>query len=132
MRLVGIGIDLVDIERIERMLARKGDLALNKLLTPDELAFISTRDAPAGHVAVRIAAKEATYKALQTLPDARAVGWQDLEVVRNGEGRPAMVLHGVAARLARDHGPFHVQVSLSHSARTAGAVVAIQSLRDDA
>lgn len=127
MRLVGIGIDLVDIERVERMLERKGDLALNKLLTPRELAFVETRDEPAGHVAVRIAAKEATYKALQTLPHARAVGWQDMEVIRGEDGRPTMTLHGLALELAELHGPFHVQVSLSHSARTAGAIVAIQS-----
>lgn len=122
MNVIGIGIDLVDIARIEKMVKSKGQRVTRKLLTEREQAYVATLHAPARAIAARIAAKEATYKALQSLPDARAVGWQELEVLRHVDGRPAMRLHGHAARLAESYGPFEIHLSLSHSDATAGAV----------
>lgn len=125
-RLIGIGIDLVDVVRIERMLERQGhDRVLRKLLRPGERDYVTGLPYPAKNIAARIAAKEAVYKALQTLPGARAVSWQDMEVERNEEGRPSMVLYGRAAELAREFGPLEVHLSLSHSDHTAGAVAAV-------
>jgi holo-[acyl-carrier protein] synthase len=62
---------------------------------------------------------------LQALPGARAVGWREIEVVRDSEGRPAIRLHGLAAELAQQHGGLTVQVSLTHSAASAGAVAVV-------
>jgi holo-[acyl-carrier protein] synthase len=122
MNVMGIGVDLVDIARIEKMMKSKGQRVLKKLLTEREQAYIATLHAPARAIAARIAAKEASYKALQSLPDARAVGWQDLEVLRHADGRPALRLHNIAAQLAETYGPLKVHLSLTHSDTTAAAV----------
>jgi holo-[acyl-carrier protein] synthase len=122
MIVLGIGIDLVDIARVEKMLGSKGQRVIKKLLTEREQAYVATLHAPARAIAARIAAKEAAYKALQSLPDARAVGWQDLEVLRHSDGRPALRLHNLAEQLAETYGPCEVHLSLTHSDSTAGAV----------
>ncbi|MEO8449943.1 MAG: 4'-phosphopantetheinyl transferase superfamily protein, partial [Gemmatimonadota bacterium] len=88
MAVIGLGIDLVDVARAARLLAAHEGRALVRLLTDGERTYLEGRENPAPHFAVRLAAKEAVYKALQSLPDARAVGWRDIEVVRADEGRP--------------------------------------------
>jgi phosphopantetheinyl transferase (holo-ACP synthase) len=67
------------------------------------------------------------YKAMQSLPGARAIGWRDIEVTRDDEGRPAIQLHGLAERLARQVGGVRIQVSLTHSATSAGAVAVVSA-----
>lgn len=125
MNVLGVGIDLVDIHRVVEMLARREEQALHKLLTPAEREFVLAQPVPARHFAARIAAKEAVYKALQSLPDARGVGWQEIEVLRSVEGRPSVKLHGLAAELDRTQGPLIIELSLSHSEMTAGAVAVV-------
>jgi holo-[acyl-carrier protein] synthase len=122
MELIGVGIDLVDIARVERMIARHGDRVLARFLTANERRYVEGKHRPAMHIAARIAAKEAAYKAFQTLPGARAVSWHDLEVERETEGRPFLNLLGLAQTLVERHGPLQVALSLSHSDATAGAV----------
>ena len=125
MELIGVGIDLVDIVRVERMMARHGDRVIARFLTPRERAYVVGKFRPAMHIAARIAAKDAAYKAFQTLPGARAVSWHHLEVERETEGRPYLVLGGLARELAERHGPLEIQLSLSHSDATAGAVAVL-------
>lgn len=125
MNVIGVGVDLVDLERVARLLAHKGEHAMQKFFTDEERAYLATRPDPTGHAGARIAAKEAVYKALQSLPGARGVGWRDIEVTRDGDGRPAIRLHGLAARLAEANGGLAVQVSLTHSATSAGAIAMV-------
>ena len=125
VNVLGVGVDLVDLERIARLLASKGEHAMQRFFNEDERAYLQTRPEPTGHAAARIAAKEAVYKALQALPGARGVGWRDIEVLRDPDGRPAIRLHGLAAELAAQHGGLLVQVSLTHSAVSAGAVAVV-------
>jgi len=61
------------------------------------------------------------------LPGARAIGWRDIEVTRDDEGRPAIRLHGVAQQLAEEQGGVRIQVSLTHSSTAAGAVAVVSS-----
>ncbi len=129
MNVIGVGIDLVDLERVARLFANKGDYAMQRFFTDDERAYLATRPDPTGHAAARIAAKEAVYKALQSLQGARAIGWRDIEVLRDGDGRPAIRLHGLAEQLAAEHGGLVVQVSLTHSATSAGAVAVVGTAR---
>lgn len=129
MDLIGVGIDLVDLPRVARLLANKGEHALQRLFTPDERAYLVTRPDPTGNAAARIAAKEAVYKAMQTLPGARAIGWRDIEVTRDAYGKPAIQLHGLAAELAAQQGGVTIQISLTHSAATAGAVAVVAAVR---
>ncbi len=125
MELIGIGIDLVDVARVERMMARHGDRVIARFLTPRERSYVEGKHRPALHIAARIAAKEAAYKALQRLPGARSVSWHQLEVERETEGRPYLTLSGVAQQLAELHGPLVIELSLSHSDATAGAVAVV-------
>jgi holo-[acyl-carrier protein] synthase len=126
--VLGVGIDLVDLDRIERMLSTKGQHATARLFTPDERAYLDTRPDPTGNAAARIAAKEAVYKAMQSLPGARAIGWRDIEVTRDEAGRPAIRLSGLAAQLAADQGGVRIQVSLTHSGTAAGAIAVVSTL----
>ena len=77
------------------------------------------------HFAVEITSLRACVASEGSLPDARAVSWQDLEVERAHDGRPSLKLLGLAAELAAKHGPFDIQLSLSHSDRPAGAVAVL-------
>lgn len=124
--IIAIGIDMVEIARVERMLASKGAHALQKLFTDAERAYALNRPRPALHLAARVAAKEATYKALRGTPAARAIGWRELEVTLAGDGSPALLLHGGAARRALELGVTRVHLSLTHTATSAGAVAVLE------
>ncbi len=127
MSTVGVGFDMVEISRVERLIADKGEAVYAKLLTADERAYVTGQPLPGQHLAARIAAKEAVYKALQALPDSRAVGWQDIEVVRAREGFPSIRLLGVAAGLAETASGLTIHLSLSHTETMAGAIALIES-----
>jgi holo-[acyl-carrier protein] synthase len=120
---LSVGIDLVDIDRVARLLGRHGDRALRRLLTEQEQAYCLTTAKPAQHVAVRLAAKEASYKALQQAGNARGIGWLDSEVVLTAEGRPGLRFHGVAESAARRLRVCDAMISLTHSDTSAAAVV---------
>jgi holo-[acyl-carrier protein] synthase len=125
--VIGVGIDLVDLDRIARMFQSKGEHAFGRLFTEQERAYLATRPDPTGNAAARIAAKEAVYKAMQSLPGARAIGWREIEVTRDEDGRPEIRLHGLAARLADELGGVSIQISLTHSAVSAGAVAVVSA-----
>jgi holo-[acyl-carrier protein] synthase len=124
---VGVGIDLVDLERIRTLLANKGERALARFFSEGERSYLASRPDATGHAAARIAAKEAVYKALQSIPGARGVGWREIEVSRDEDGRPAILLHGLAARLSQERGGLHIQISLTHSATAAGAIALVEA-----
>jgi holo-[acyl-carrier protein] synthase len=125
--IVGIGVDVIDIERVARMVAKQGDRLLQRLLTEGEVAFVAERAQSAQHVAVRLAAKEASYKALSGNQLARHIGWQDTEVVsRLDDGAPELRLHGRALERFTELGATHIHVSLSHSAQSAVAFVVVE------
>ena len=127
MSVIGVGIDLVDLSSVARMLDSKGERALKKLFTDTERDYLTRGPNPTGHAAARIAAKEAVYKAMQSLPNARGIGWREIEVSRDAEGRPAILLHGLAARVAQDCGGLKIQISLTHSATSAGAIAVVET-----
>jgi holo-[acyl-carrier protein] synthase len=127
MTSIGVGIDLVDLERVRTLLADKGEQAMTRFFSPAEREYLATRPDPTGHAAARIAAKEAVYKAMQALPDARGIGWREIEVSRDADGRPAIRLHGLAARLSAERGGLQIQISLTHSATAAGAIAVVEA-----
>ena len=98
-----------------------------RFFSEGERRYLASRPDATGHAAARIAAKEAVYKALQSLPGARGVGWREIEVSRDEDGRPAILLHGLAARLSAERGGLHIQISLTHSASAAGAVALVEA-----
>lgn len=109
------GIDLIEIERIERALGRRPRLA-QRLFTEAELDYANARGRPARHLAARFAAKEAAVKAL-----GGQVPLQDVEVVATARG-PQLRLEGIAAQRAAELG-LELTVSLTHSRELAAAVV---------
>ena len=127
LTVIGVGIDLVDLERIRSLLANKGEQAMTRFFSQNEREYLSTRPDATGHAAARIAAKEAVYKAMQALSGARGIGWREIEVSRDSEGRPAIQLHGLAARLSQERGGLRIQISLTHSAISAGAIAVVEA-----
>ena len=125
--IVGLGLDLVEIERVRRMLARHGDHMLRRLFTEVERDHAARRVDPAPHLAARLAAKEAAFKALSGDDLARAIGWRDLEVVSAPDGRPTLWLHGSARVRAERLGVTRALVTLSHSKGMAAAVVVLEA-----
>lgn len=123
MNPLAIGVDVVDVERVERMLARHGDRALLRVLTEEEREYCQQMAVPSRHVAARLAAKEAAYKALAIDDDAGWIGWLEVEVRRDGHGRPRLVFHGRAQAAAARVGVRSALVSLTHSEASAVAVV---------
>ena len=124
--IVGLGMDLVDIARIERLLAEQGERAVKRLFTEAEAEYARKRAHPARHFAARFAAKEAAYKALAGTHEARAVSWLDIEVATEWDGRPTLVLHGRAAARAEELGVVRALLTLTHSDAVAGAVVVLE------
>lgn len=125
--MIGVGIDLVDLTRVRQLLDNKGEHAMTRFFSEREREYLATRPDPTGHAAARIAAKEAVYKAMQALPGARGIGWREIEVSRDVEGRPAILLHGLAARLSDQSGGLRIQISLTHSALAAGAIAVVEA-----
>ena len=111
--ILGIGSDLIDIDRIEQTIARFGDRFLNRIFTEAEVAYCMRRRDPSIHFAGRFAAKEAAMKALGT-GHSRGVLWRDIEVIRRG-GPPQLQLHGGAGRRFEAIGGHSSQLTITHS-----------------
>lgn len=114
----GIGLDLLEIERLERALKRRPRLA-ERLFTDGERAYAASQARPARHLAARFCAKEAVVKAL----GLDVFSARDIEVVGGGADT-SLRLHGAAAARARELG-VEVRISLTHSRTTAGAVAVL-------
>ena len=126
MTAIGVGVDLVEVSRVAAIIADKGSRVFERLLTPAERAYCESRPDPATHVAVRLAAKEAVYKALQGSAAARGIAWREIEVTRAADGRPAVELSGLAAARARELDVGQVLLSLSHTHQAAVALVVLE------
>src|ERR1700709_510934 len=120
--VIGLGTDLIEIERIERSVARFGERFLERVFTPGEIAYCHAKKGSAESFAARFAAKEAGAKALGT-GISRGVGWKDFEVKRLPGHRPELHLTGRAAEIAEGLGIRRVSLSLTHSRAMSMAVV---------
>jgi holo-[acyl-carrier protein] synthase len=120
--VVGIGIDVVEIERIRRLMDRWQDRFLQRVFTEAEIAYALRRHDPAQHLAARFAAKEATLKALGT-GLSMGVRWREMEVRRGPGEPPRLSLSGRTAELGEARGIRRLHVSLSHDAGLAVAQV---------
>ena len=117
MPVIGVGIDVVDIERFELSLERTPTLR-GRLFTPDEAAR------PPASLAARFAAKEALAKALGA---PHGMAWHDAEVRSEDSGRPVLTIRGTVQARADELGVRHLHLSLSHDAGIASAVVVLES-----
>ena len=125
--ILGVGIDLADIERLRGVLERHGDRFLERVLTARERDYCRRWRDPVPQVAARFAAKEAVLKALGTGLSG-GIRWQDVEVRRDENDPPRIELRGKAAEKAAARGVDRVHLSLSHDH---GAAVAVAILERD-
>jgi holo-[acyl-carrier protein] synthase len=123
MSTVGVGIDLVDVDRIERLIEQFGDRALSRLLHEREREYCMTKASPARHVAARVAAKEAAYKALSQAGADQVLWWHDMEVVLDDSGVPSLAFHARGLEVYERLQIKSCLLSLTHSNAQAGAVV---------
>lgn len=121
---VEVGIDVIEIDRVERVLARFGERFLKRVFTPRERERYGHRPA---ELAARFAAKEATMKALGT--GIRGVRWRDIETLSNRRGKPILVLHETARDRALLLGLRYFTISLTHSRTEATAIVVASKAR---
>lgn len=113
-----VGIDIIEIERVEDVLSRHGERFLNRIYTADEIAHCRGR---VPELAARFAAKEAVMKALGT--GVRGVSWRDIEVLPNRRGKPLVFLYGRGAARAEHIRLRGLEISLTHSKEYAIASV---------
>jgi holo-[acyl-carrier protein] synthase len=124
--IAGIGIDVVDVARIAAMLEGKQERMLARLFTEAEASYAMERATPALHLAARLAAKEAAFKALAGSDEARLIGWREVEVVPRAGNSPTLRFTGRADARLREMEVRQVWVTLTHTDLTAAAVVILE------
>ncbi len=123
--ILGTGVDIIEVSRIEQTLQRHADRFLARMFTPGEVAYCGAGEHRVRRLAARFAAKEAVLKALGT--GLREVKWTDIEVINDPLGKPSIRLGGRLAEIAREQGVTKLHVSLSHCKEYALAqVVAVK------
>jgi holo-[acyl-carrier protein] synthase len=123
--IVGSGIDLVEIGRIQQSIDRYGSRFLNRIFTAAEQAYCLRKRKSAESFAARFAAKEAGAKALGT-GISHGVGWLEIEVVRLPSGKPTLRYLGRAAQFAARLGVANIALSITHTASLAMASVVLE------
>lgn len=124
--ILGVGIDIIEVARIEASYERFGERFLNRILRPNEIGYCLSHKAPGPFLAARFAAKEAISKAFGTGIGAQ-LGWQDMEVGRRESGEPFVILHDGGQKLLDARGARTPRISLSHTQTYASAVAILES-----
>lgn len=112
MKIIGLGVDIVEISRVERLM-RETPRFLERVFGPEEIARIKRSKSPARHAAARFAAKEAVAKAIGT--GVRGFSFKDIVVLNDASGRPYVELRDAAREVAALAGVSEVAISLSFS-----------------
>ena len=122
--LVGLGADLIEVERIRGVIERHGDRFLDRILTGEEKAYCSSMKHPHKHIAARFAAKEAISKCFTT-GIGKEFGWKSASVYHGSRHEPLVHLDAQGQALLAQVGATHVLLTLSHTDTHAMAVAAI-------
>jgi holo-[acyl-carrier protein] synthase len=120
----GIGIDVVDVDRMKAMLGEHGEQFINRVFTETEVAYCRSKKNPHEHFAARFAAKEAVSKAMET-GWRGSFNWKDVEVVNEPSGAPKITLHSSLATLLAS---CRVHLSISHTEKTVVAFAMIERI----
>jgi len=123
--IAGIGVDIVDVARVQALLDRYGERFLRRVYTESETAYAMGGENRAERLAGRFAVKEAMMKALGT-GKSQGILWRDVETLRAGSGKPEVHLHGQAVRWAKLRGGGVVHVSITHDGGKAVAFVILE------
>jgi holo-[acyl-carrier protein] synthase len=124
--IVGIGVDIVEIEKLRLAMVRRGERLRNRAFTAAEIQYCEERASRYQHYAARFAAKEAAFKAIGT-GWRDGVGWHDAEVKNELSGKPSLILSGRALELAERMGARLFWLSLSHTDQYAVAQVVLEN-----
>jgi holo-[acyl-carrier protein] synthase len=122
-KILGVGVDVVDVPRMKEVLEQQGEHFLKKVFSDMEVTYCKTRKRPYIHFAARFAAKEAVAKAMRT-GWSGAFHWRGIEVVNDQTGAPHILLTGETAK-ALEHCNLHL--SLSHTDNTVVALIVLES-----
>ncbi len=118
--IVSVGVDVVEVARVQRLLEEEGDHFLSRIYTPAERTYCRDKARPGEHLAARFAAKEAVMKCLGT-GWSGGVNFCDVEVQRGSTGELTVALTGGALEVSRGRGIQRIHLSLSHTAEQAVA-----------
>ncbi len=121
MVIIGHGVDIVEVARIERLISRFPERFPRRVFTPSEIEYCFERAVPAESLAARLAAKEAVYKALS--PGIEVLNWQEIEVISGQGGRPGLKISGKTSETADKLNITGWHISLSHERNYALASV---------
>ena len=124
--IVGSGVDLCEVPRIQQAIERYGEKFLTRIFTPAEIAYADRKANRSERYAARFAAKEAGMKALGT-GWTGGIAWRDFEVTNLPSGRPTLRFHGKAAEIAAKLGVRNIALSLTHTPEQAMAMVLLES-----
>ncbi|HKQ39218.1 MAG TPA: holo-ACP synthase [Verrucomicrobiae bacterium] len=123
--MLGVGIDIIEVERIRASHEKFGERFLKRILRPEEIAYCFSHAQPAPFLAARFSAKEAISKAFGT-GIGRQLGWQDMEVRRKESGQPFVILHDGGELLFKQVQGRALHLSLSHTNVYASAVAVLE------
>jgi holo-[acyl-carrier protein] synthase len=126
MSVLGIGVDLVECDRIQRSLDRFGERFLHRVFTDGEIEYSMAMKFPARHLAARFAGKEAVAKAFGT-GIGKAMGWRNIDIRKRESGEPFLVFSGPAEAYAAERGVNSAFITLSHTDRHAVACVVLEA-----
>lgn len=124
--IVGLGVDIAEVDRVEAAIRRHGEPFLKRVFTPAEIAYCERHRYKFERYAGRFAAKEAAMKALGT-GWRRGVRWLDIEIVRQPSGKPAVELRGRAREFAGRLNVKNISLTITHSGNTAFAQVIFEN-----
>jgi len=124
--ILGTGIDIIEVERIEASYEKFGERFLNRILVKGEMEYCLSHKKPGPFLAARFAAKEAVSKAFGTGIGAQ-LSWQDIEVKRKESGEPYVIMHGNGLELMKQRGARIVHLTISHTEKHATAMAILES-----
>ena len=126
MRVIGIGVDLVECARIQHSIDRFGERFLHRVFTQGEIEYSMSMKFPSRHLAARFAGKEAVAKAFGT-GIGKAMGWRNIDIRKKESGEPFLVFSGPAEAFAAERGVTLALITLSHTENYAVACVILEA-----
>jgi holo-[acyl-carrier protein] synthase len=124
--ILGTGIDIIEVERIQASYEKFGERFVNRILVSGEIEYCLSHKNPGPFLAARFAAKEAVSKAFGTGIGAQ-LGWKDIEVKRKESGEPYVILHGNGLELMKQRGALVMHLTISHTEKHATAMAILES-----
>lgn len=112
--ILGIGIDIIEVKRVENLIEKRGDSFLNRVFLPEEIEYCREKSYPPQHYAARLAVKEAVMKAFGE-GWTEKIGWKDIMVNRTHKGQPGVELLDKGKKLQEERGVGKILISLSHA-----------------